>query len=138
MDFRFEPDEFVVEEIAQDGTVFEIDKKIESLSCIPLEGEHKFCWFVLQKFNWNTQQALEEIARKAGVSRKRFNFAGTKDRKAITTQLCSAFGVAPQRLESVHVKDLNAELLAPGGQAGRLVLWTKDALDALKNQALFA
>ena len=106
MDFRFEPDEFVVEEIAQDGTVFEIDKKIESLSCTPLEGEHKFCWFVLQKFNWNTQQALEEIARKAGVSRKRFNFAGTKDRKAITTQLCSAFGVAPQRLESVHVKDV--------------------------------
>ena len=41
-------------------------------------------------------------------------------------------------VESVHVKDLNAELLAPGGQAGRLVLWTKDALDALKNQALFA
>ncbi len=106
MDFKFEPDEFVVEEIAQDGTVLGIDKKIESLACTPAGGELEFCWFVLQKRNWNTQQALEEIARKVGVSKKRFNFAGTKDRKAVTTQLCSAFGVAPQRLASVHVKDV--------------------------------
>ncbi|HLD76329.1 MAG TPA: 50S ribosomal protein L4 [Candidatus Norongarragalinales archaeon] len=81
--------------------------------------------------------------RKIRSGRSRLRKGGYREPKSVLIVFATDKGVfkATRNLpgvESVHVKDLNAELLAPGGQAGRLVLWTKDALDALKNQALFA
>ncbi|MFH1779987.1 MAG: 50S ribosomal protein L4 [Candidatus Micrarchaeota archaeon] len=40
-------------------------------------------------------------------------------------------------LDYAKVEELNIELLAPGGQAGRLVVWTKSALEKLKNENLY-
>ena len=39
--------------------------------------------------------------------------------------------------EVVQVKDLNAELLAPGADAGRLVVWSEAAVKALEEKKLF-
>lgn len=41
-------------------------------------------------------------------------------------------------VDAVDVKNLNAELLAPGGDAGRLIVWTQDALDEMNQEKLFA
>lgn len=40
-------------------------------------------------------------------------------------------------IDVVDVKSLNAELLAPGGKAGRLTLWTSAAVNILKKESLF-
>ena len=40
-------------------------------------------------------------------------------------------------VDIVEVHGLNAELLAPGTHPGRLVLWTKSALERLENEDLF-
>ncbi len=40
-------------------------------------------------------------------------------------------------VQVVNVKDLNAELLAPGTQPGRLVIWTENAIKSLKENKLF-
>ena len=40
-------------------------------------------------------------------------------------------------LDVVKVNALNAELLAPGAQAGRVTLWTEKALDVMKEKELF-
>ena len=40
-------------------------------------------------------------------------------------------------IDVVNVKSLNAELLAPGGVPGRLVLWTKNAIEIVKKENLF-
>ena len=40
-------------------------------------------------------------------------------------------------VDIIEVHGLNAELLAPGTHPGRLVLWTKSALERLKNEDLF-
>lgn len=40
-------------------------------------------------------------------------------------------------IEVVDVKSLNAELLAPGAKAGRLVLWTAAAINLLEKENLF-
>lgn len=40
-------------------------------------------------------------------------------------------------VDIINVKDLNAELLAPGGIPGRLTLWTVNALDILEKEKLF-
>lgn len=40
-------------------------------------------------------------------------------------------------VEAVEVKHLNAELLAPGAEPGRLTLWTKAAINILEKEKLF-
>jgi tRNA pseudouridine13 synthase len=95
------PEDFMVEEITKEGEIFEIDKTFEK------KGEEgDFTYFVLQKRNWNTLQALKEIGRKMHCGLKRFGYAGVKDRNAVTTQLASAFKIEPTALQSVHVKDI--------------------------------
>ncbi|MFH1285987.1 MAG: tRNA pseudouridine(13) synthase TruD [Candidatus Micrarchaeota archaeon] len=95
------PEDFLVEEIAPWGEVLEIGKQISRESASEENGE--FLHFVLQKKNWNTAQAMGAVARAAHASPKRFNYAGTKDRNAITTQRASAFAL--EKLD-ISVKDI--------------------------------
>lgn len=105
--FCFKPEEFAVEEITQDGVLLELDKQfaLGDPEDAALERDY-FTRFVLQKKEWNTLQALRALAERLYIKPKRFDFAGTKDRNAVTTQLCSVFALPPERLLSVRVKDL--------------------------------
>lgn len=40
-------------------------------------------------------------------------------------------------VEAVRVKNLNAEILAPGGNEGRLVIWSENAMEKIKEEELF-
>lgn len=102
--FSFKPEEFIVEEICFDGNVLELDRHYGFVGEVDPNG--KFCWFILQKNKWNTMQALNNLASLLHVSPKRFNFAGTKDRNAITVQLCSGFAVKPENVISAKLKDV--------------------------------
>jgi len=66
----------------------------------------KYVRFMLEKRNWETIKAIDEIARQLGVSRKRFEFAGTKDKRAITRQQVSAFNVELAKLQNLRIKDI--------------------------------
>lgn len=86
-------EDFIVEEIP-------INKKDEN-------GEYTIFW--LEKFNWDTQQALRAIAKKLHVSAKRFGIAGTKDKRALTKQRVSLWDPKIEllkTLESLKIKDL--------------------------------
>jgi tRNA pseudouridine13 synthase len=95
------PEGFIVEEISSDGTVFQIDKKIRKKG-----KDGQFTHFILQKRNWTTMDAVKELARRLHASQKRFSCAGAKDRKAVTTQLVSAFSVPPSDVMSLNIKDI--------------------------------
>jgi len=95
------PEDFVVEEMAQDGTVLKIGKAFRRKP-----GKGRFTLFVLQKSDWTTPQALKALGERLGCGPKRFGYAGTKDRKALTTQLCSAWEVPPERLMDVKVRGI--------------------------------
>ena len=100
-DLKSRPEDFIVEEIGSDGTVFEIDKTV-----IKPDEEGKFVQFILQKKNWSTSSALSELAKRFGLSQKRFNSAGTKDKLSISTQLASAFSISKEKLLAVQIKDI--------------------------------
>jgi tRNA pseudouridine13 synthase len=105
--FVFKPLEFVVEEITRDGAVLEVNTPADfgKPEDQALERDY-FTHFILQKSGWNTMQALAAIARHLHARANRFDFAGTKDRASLSTQLCSAFALPPQRLLAVRLKDL--------------------------------
>lgn len=101
------PEDFVVEEITKNGTVLKLDKTYtaDDIGAETLQSG-KFSEFVLQKKDWNTAQALRSIAKNFRRGIKSTAFAGTKDRTAISTQLCSIFGVGPEQLNTVRIKDI--------------------------------
>jgi len=96
-----EPEDFLVEEILPDGTVLELDKEIT----LP-DADGKFVHFVLQKRDWATANALKTIAKRLHISHKRVNQAGTKDKRAVTTQIASAFQVSKESILALNIKDM--------------------------------
>ncbi len=96
------PEEFAVEEILPGGTVLELYKQVS------LEDEEggKFVHFALQKKDWSTSSAIGRIAKALHVGQKRFGYAGTKDKAAITTQRVSVFGVSKEEVSSLALMDL--------------------------------
>ena len=65
-----------------------------------------YSYFTLKKTNWTTMDALNAIAKACHTSWKRFGFAGTKDKSAITEQLISAKGISIEELKKVKIRDL--------------------------------
>lgn len=71
--------------------------------------------FVLYKENLNQQQAIGKLAKKLDKPKKLFGFAGTKDKRAITTQICSVYDVSPHALiqatsnigESIQISNIH-------------------------------
>ncbi len=102
------PDDFVVEEITGNGTVLELGKQYAAADLgMKDDPEGKFVVFVLQKKGWNTAQALREVARKSRRGIKSAGFAGTKDRMAVSTQLCSLFGAKAEEVKGTYLKDVS-------------------------------
>ncbi|GAB3665316.1 tRNA pseudouridine(13) synthase TruD [Halopiger thermotolerans] len=63
---------------------------------------------------WDTNDFATRLSDALGVSRERVNWAGTKDKYAVTTQLFSVYGADPEDLPDVNGADV--EVL---GRAGR-------------------
>ncbi|OYT42287.1 MAG: tRNA pseudouridine(13) synthase TruD [Candidatus Altiarchaeales archaeon ex4484_43] len=96
------PEDFLVEEIMPDGRVLELDKGVRFN-----EGERReYLHFTLQKYNWDTIRAIRVISNRLNVGKKRFGFAGTKDKRALTTQRVSVWNVSPEELRRVRIKDM--------------------------------
>lgn len=104
------PEDFLVEEITENFKILDFDRKFSNEDLgfeIDPKNHNVFSIFILQKREWNTVQALREIAKKFRRGFKSVGFAGTKDRNAITTQLCSIYGVYPEQLQNISIKDID-------------------------------
>ncbi|KAJ1292027.1 hypothetical protein BS78_02G361500 [Paspalum vaginatum] len=64
----------------------------------------KFLRFHLYKENRDTQEALGVIGKMLGVQPRSFGFAGTKDKRAVTTQQVTLFKVHASRLAALNSK----------------------------------
>jgi tRNA pseudouridine13 synthase len=102
------PEDFVVKEIMQNGTILEPDVTYTAESLGMNEAkEGKHITFVLQKRDWNTLNALLAIAKNMGHGRKSIGYAGTKDKKAITVQLASVYDTNNFDMKGIRIKDIN-------------------------------
>ncbi|MFQ6051958.1 MAG: tRNA pseudouridine(13) synthase TruD [Candidatus Hydrothermarchaeota archaeon] len=93
--------DFIVIELFQGKPVTELE----------FSGKGEYTAFVLKKENIDTQNAIREISRKLKISNKRFRFAGNKDKRAVTFQLVTVYGIEPSQLLSIRVP--NIEILNP-------------------------
>lgn len=93
------PTKGFIKEKFEDFVVKEVMKK-------PLKKEGAYTYFTLKKSNWTTMDAINRVAKYCHTSWKRFTFAGTKDRNAITEQLVSVKGVSEETLKNLKIKDI--------------------------------
>jgi tRNA pseudouridine13 synthase len=59
--------------------------------------------------NWETHTLVHEIAQQLHVSQRRISFAGTKDKRAWTTQLMSFDHIFPEQLSHLAIKDVSVD-----------------------------
>ena len=64
--------------------------------------------------DWDTNDFARRLSNGLGISRERVSWAGTKDKRAVTTQLFGLRGVAPEDLPTIRGADVE-----PVGRAGR-------------------
>jgi tRNA pseudouridine13 synthase len=96
-------EDFVVEEITSESVILQAGRQsIKNLD----EKQGLFVHCTLEKKNWDTMRAVKEIARRLGISQKRIGYAGTKDKKAVTTQRISIEGKTIEDLQKVSIKDI--------------------------------
>jgi len=96
------PQDFIVEEILSDMTILEAEKDLG----LVLGEKKEYLHFTLDKYNWDTMRALKVLSNKLHVGKKRFGFAGTKDKRALTTQRVSVWNTDAEKLKNVYVKDI--------------------------------
>jgi tRNA pseudouridine13 synthase len=87
---RRDPEDFVVEEISN-----ELDR---------VEGG-KYTVAKIRSRNWETNRLVRHLARKLRMSRKKIRFAGTKDKRAVTTQIFQ-FGSPKGKVGSLSIADV--------------------------------
>ena len=81
------------------------DFKVEEIPKPLPEGE-EFTVFWMEKFNWDTNNALKALAKSLHVGLNRFGVAGTKDKRAVTKQRISVWNIPKDQLEKVNISDI--------------------------------
>lgn len=88
------PEDFVVEEISK----YSLESYRSNSS---KEGEGIIC--LVKSVNWETNNLIREISNRLKISRKKIGFAGNKDKKAVTKQYISIYGVEKEEIENIKI-----------------------------------
>lgn len=105
---RHRPEDFQVREIES------IDP--EPIAADPAAYPHLIVRVTLHE--WDTNEFVSRLATELGISRERISWAGTKDKRAVTTQLFSIADGDPNSLPSISNASLD-----PIGRYGRPLLY---------------
>ncbi len=84
-------EDFVVEEVSLD---------------LPRTPDGAFTIARIRVREWETNRLVRQLAKSLHISRRRIGFAGTKDKRALTTQLFSFEGVPADALATLRIKDV--------------------------------
>lgn len=90
------PDDFIVREIPD-------------LPSAKEDGRYLIC--SVEARNWETNRLVRELSRRLQISRRKIGFAGTKDKRGVTTQHMSFDGVDAAQVESLSIRDVTINAL---------------------------
>jgi tRNA pseudouridine13 synthase len=79
---------------------------VDEVSIYPEEDEAGgFTIAEIRVNNWETNRLIRQMSRQLGISRKRIGFAGTKDKRGISTRLFS-FKATRDQVNKIRLKDV--------------------------------
>ncbi len=71
----------------------------------------KYLILEITKKNWDLYHCIKYISKILNISYKRIGFAGTKDKRAITTQKISIYNIKKENIEKLNIKDISFRFL---------------------------
>jgi tRNA pseudouridine13 synthase len=71
----------------------------------PSDPEGEFTIAKIRAKNWETNRLIRQMSKRIGISRKRIGFAGTKDRRGVTTRLFS-IRASEEQVSKINLKDV--------------------------------
>lgn len=113
----------------EDFIVKEVTNREEGL-------EGKYLILELVKRDWDTHHLIRTLAKILQISQKRISVAGTKDKRALTTQKISIFDVEASEIEKIHLKDIELKVLGRARKSVELGdLWGNNFRITIRNIA---
>ena len=100
----------VIKSCAED---FQVSEVFEELG---YEGG-RYLVLDVEKTNWDMHHLIREMARKLRISQKRFGWAGTKDKRAVTSQRISIMNLDESELTKINLPDLKIKVLGRTNRA---------------------
>ncbi len=100
----------VIRSCAED---FLVDEVFENLS---YEGG-RYLVLEIEKTDWDTHHLIREMSRRLCISQKRFGWAGTKDKRAVTRQRISIMNLDESELKRITLPDLKIKVLGRTNRA---------------------
>ena len=78
---------------------------VEKFKEPPPDHSGRFSIATIRVKNWETNRLIRRLSMEFGIDRKDIGFAGTKDKRAITTQMMS-FPLPPATMRELDIKDI--------------------------------
>ena len=99
-------------------------------------SEGKYLILELVKRDWDTHHLIRTLAKILQISQKRISVAGTKDKRALTTQKISIFDIDIPEIEKIHLKDVEMKVLGRSRKSVELGdLWGNNFIITIRNIA---
>ena len=96
------------------------DFEVREISLIPsysLTGKYTIAR--VKSRNWETNALIRILAKYLGIYSERIGFAGTKDKRAVTSQLLS-FPIDEKKVSTLQIKDVGIEILGKSNRKIKL------------------
>jgi tRNA pseudouridine13 synthase len=98
--------------------------------------EGKYLVLEITKRDWDTHHLTRTLAKILKISQKRISVAGTKDKRALTTQKISIFDIDASEIENIHLKDIELKVLGRSRESIELGdLWGNDFVITIRDIA---
>ncbi len=78
-------------------------------------SQGRYAYFLMKKKQWNTMDAVKEIANRTGMPEKIISYAGIKDRQAVTEQHIAILN-GDREIENLKIKDITLKYLGNGSE----------------------
>ena len=95
---------YIIKQIPEDFIVKE-------KSTLEFQQNGRYFYFLMQKKNKNTLEAVQEIARALKIKENNIGFAGNKDRNAVTEQVISISGTKKENILSLNLPNIQLTFL---------------------------
>ncbi|MBI1969773.1 tRNA pseudouridine(13) synthase TruD [Candidatus Woesearchaeota archaeon] len=92
------------------------DFVVEEISTVKPKKQGKYAYCSLTKINYSTPAAAERIAKALKIPVSKIGFAGNKDKKAVTHQKISMYGISSERIATIKLGDISLQFLGYGNE----------------------
>lgn len=75
-----------------------------------------YIYFWLEKSGLNTLEAVKIIAFKLKINPKKIGYAGNKDKRAITKQVCSVYNITENQIKNLKFKKIKIKIIGQGNK----------------------